>query len=204
MVFCEGDTEYNYIDGMRVNQGVELELKPINMNGGGYSNFLENIKCQAKTNCIAKFIIIDLDRLFTQVGEGRCLKELIDYCDLQNKNDNIPHFLIVDNPDFEYLACLHIPEYGGKDTTKYITNVLGFKDLASFKSKKDIFDYLNHGNNSYATMLSKLSGKATLIRNQYTCFRNRFEIKNKMTIYWDTLSIKGSNIDDFYKIIEWK
>ena len=30
-IFCEGDTEYNYIDKMRKNQGVELVLKPINM-----------------------------------------------------------------------------------------------------------------------------------------------------------------------------
>lgn len=44
IVFCEGDTEYNYIDTMRLNQGVELALKPINMHGGGYSNFLEVIK----------------------------------------------------------------------------------------------------------------------------------------------------------------
>ncbi len=43
-VFCEGDTEYNYIDKMRKNQGVELVLKPINMHGGGYSNFLRQIK----------------------------------------------------------------------------------------------------------------------------------------------------------------
>lgn len=32
-IFCEGDTEYNYIDKMRKNQGVELVLKPINMHG---------------------------------------------------------------------------------------------------------------------------------------------------------------------------
>ena len=27
IIFCEGDTEYNYIDHMRKNQGVELSLK---------------------------------------------------------------------------------------------------------------------------------------------------------------------------------
>lgn len=43
-IFCEGDTEYNYIDKMRKNQGVELVLKPINMHGGGYTNFLKQIK----------------------------------------------------------------------------------------------------------------------------------------------------------------
>jgi hypothetical protein len=48
---------------MRVNQGEELALKPINMHGGGYSNFLDVIKTEANSNCLAKFIIIDLDRL---------------------------------------------------------------------------------------------------------------------------------------------
>lgn len=58
VVFCEGDTEYNYIDAMRLKQGVELALKPINMKGGGYANFLDAIKKEAGNNCLAKFIII--------------------------------------------------------------------------------------------------------------------------------------------------
>ncbi len=48
-IFCEGDTEYNYTEKMRKNQGVELVLKPINMHGGGYSNFLRQIKKEAQT-----------------------------------------------------------------------------------------------------------------------------------------------------------
>lgn len=39
VIFCEGDTEYNYIDAMRLKQGVELALRPVNMHGGGYSSF---------------------------------------------------------------------------------------------------------------------------------------------------------------------
>lgn len=35
---------------MRKNQGVELVLKPINMHGGGYSNFLRQIKKETQTN----------------------------------------------------------------------------------------------------------------------------------------------------------
>ena len=34
VVFCEGDTEYNYIDKMRKRQDVQIALKPINMHGG--------------------------------------------------------------------------------------------------------------------------------------------------------------------------
>ena len=55
VVFCEGDTEYNYIDRMRKNQGVKLVLKPFNMHGGGYSNFLNKIRKEASSNCLAKF-----------------------------------------------------------------------------------------------------------------------------------------------------
>lgn len=63
--FAGGDTEYNYIDKMRKNQGVELVLKPINMHGGGYSNFLRQIKKEAQSNYLAKFIIVDADRIKT-------------------------------------------------------------------------------------------------------------------------------------------
>jgi hypothetical protein len=31
IVFCEGDTEYNYIDKMRKKQGVEIALKRNNL-----------------------------------------------------------------------------------------------------------------------------------------------------------------------------
>ncbi|MDD3277527.1 MAG: hypothetical protein PHG16_01390 [Lachnospiraceae bacterium] len=69
VVFCEGDTEYNYIDRMRKNQGVQLVLKPINMHGGGYSNFLKKIRTEASSNCLAKFIIVDADRIMSNEGE---------------------------------------------------------------------------------------------------------------------------------------
>ena len=39
-IFCEGDTEYNYINKMRKNQGVELVLKPINIMVAGIPVFL--------------------------------------------------------------------------------------------------------------------------------------------------------------------
>ena len=76
-VFCEGDTEYNYIDKMRKNQGVELVLKPINMHGGGYSNFLQKIKTESQSNYLAKFIIMDADRIATVPGELDGFKKLL-------------------------------------------------------------------------------------------------------------------------------
>lgn len=59
-VFCEGDTEYNYIDEMRRQLKLSIALKPINMRGGGYSSFLEDIRVDSNTNCVAKFIVDEL------------------------------------------------------------------------------------------------------------------------------------------------
>ena len=71
VVFCEGDTEYNYIDKMRKRQNVQIALKPINMHGGGYSNFLKKIKTEPilllkSENCIFMMLIQKLLCLILQ------------------------------------------------------------------------------------------------------------------------------------------
>ena len=119
-IFCEGDTEYNYTDKMRKKQGVELVLKPINMHGGGYSNFLCQIKKESQTNYLAKFIIVDADRIVSVPGEKENFLKLLEYCRIQNDKGNTPLFVIADNPDFEYVACLHDADYKGQDMKSYI------------------------------------------------------------------------------------
>lgn len=135
-VFCEGDTEYNYIDEMRRQNKLSIALKPVNMKGGGYSNFLEKIKTDGTTNCLAKFVIIDGDRAVLDASEKKNLRELLEYCILQNQSERIPHFLIVDHPDFEYIACLHTPKYKGQTIAQYITRELGYKNIDEFKADK--------------------------------------------------------------------
>lgn len=78
-VFCEGDTEYNYFEYIRKNKKVSLAIRPINMKGGGYANFLDQIKGDANSNCLAKFIVIDGDRALSFPGELDALKGIIDY-----------------------------------------------------------------------------------------------------------------------------
>ncbi len=202
IVFCEGDTEYNYIDTMRLNQGVELALKPINMHGGGYSNFLEVIKKEANNNCLAKFIVIDYDRVKKHPGELAKLKEIIEYCKLQNSNKRIPHFLILDNPDFEYIACLHILEYQGQDVKKFIEQTLGFKNIDNFKAKKDVYEYLNTKGNSYKIMLDRL--KEYIVKNSYNINKSNFDIRiTKTDVIWDNENKRGSNIREMFEIIDW-
>ena len=202
IVFCEGDTEYNYIDAMRLKQGVELALKPVNMHGGGYTSFLDEIKKEASNNCLAKFVIIDFDRVKKHSGELQKLKEIIEYCKLQNNSKRIPHFLILDNPDFEYIACLHMDEYQGQDVKKYIEQTLGFENIEKFKAKKDIYDYLNTKGNSFELMLSRLRGQ--IVINHYQINKTSFEIKiSKTDIKWDNESKRGSNINEFFSVINW-
>lgn len=115
-VFCEGDTEYHYVDEMRRQLKLSITLKPVNMKGGGYSSFLDSLKTDSNTNCLAKFIIIDGDRAVSESGEKAKLRELVEYCILQNDSGRTPHVLIVNDPDFEYVGCLHTPEYRGQNT----------------------------------------------------------------------------------------
>lgn len=202
VVFCEGDTEYNYIDAMRLKQGVELALKPVNMQGGGYANFLEEIRKEASNNCLAKFIIIDFDRAKKHSGELPKLKELIEYCKLQNNSKKIPHFLILDNPDFEYIACLHIDDYHGQDVKRYIEQTLGFGDIEKFKAMRDVYSYLNTKDNSYKLMLSRLQKK--IVVNHYQINKSGFEIKISDTeIVWEHENEKGSNINELFEVIDW-
>lgn len=202
VVFCEGDTEYNYINAMRLKQSVELALKPVNMQGGGYANFLDEIRTEASNNCLAKFIIIDYDRAKRHQGELPKLKELIEYCKLQNSSKKIPHFLILDNPDFEYIACLHMEDYHGQDVKRYIEQTLGLGDIEKFKAMRDVYSYLNTKDNSYELMLSRLQKK--IVINHYQINKSGFEIKISDTeVVWEHESARGSNINEFFDVIEW-
>lgn len=77
---------------MRKKQGVQLVLKPINMHGGGYSNFLKKIRTEASSNCLAKFINVDADRIMNNGGEMEHFKKLYEFCCAQNKTGGIPFF----------------------------------------------------------------------------------------------------------------
>lgn len=181
-VFCEGDTEHNYIDEMKRQKKPSIALKSVNMKGGGYSSFLEQVRTDSNTNCLAKFIIIDGDRAVCDEGEKKNLRELLEYCILQNQSGRIPHFLIVDYPDFEYIACLHTPMYKGQNVAQYIVHDMGYKSIDDFKADKKIYYTLNSDKNSYKLMLASLKKDKCFVSNQYT----------------SKLGWNGSNINEFF------
>lgn len=199
-VFCEGSTEHNYINEMRRQKKLTITLKLVNMEGGGYRNFLEQLKTDGTTNCLAKFIIIDGDRAIAEEGEKKNLRELLNYCILQNKTGKIPHFLIVNDPDFEYIACMHTPKYKGQNTAQYLIKELGYKSVDDFKADTKIYQFLNANGNSYRHMLSLLKKENCFVMNNYSINRKLYDIKVSTTYDWEMLGRKASNINEFFEV----
>ena len=197
--FCEGDTECNYIGALLKNID-NVSPRLINMSGGGYKNYLERIKKDGTLNRLASFIIIDGDRAQRIPEEKAALQELIDYCRRQNKTNAPQYLLIVNCPDFEYVACLHDAEYKGGDTTQYIVKKFGFKSLGEFKQKPDIYKFLQTGSRSYSTMMEKLKRHGKFIKNDVVAKNTILRFIN-LAINWDEFENKNSNIDEVFGLV---
>lgn len=186
---------------MRRQKRLSIALKPVNMKGGGYSNFLEQVRTDGTINCLAKFIIIDGDRAVVDDGEKKNLRELLEYCILQNRSGRIPHFLIVDYPDFEYIACLHTPKYKEQNVAQYIIKELGYKSVDEFKADEKVYNVLNTSGNSYILMLSLLRKEKCFVINNYSISKKQYEIKISTVYDWEKLGRKGSNINEFFEVV---
>ena len=200
-VFCEGDSEYHYIEEMKRQLNLSIAIKEVNMKGGGYSNFLHHLKTDGTANCLAKFIIIDGDRAANEPSEMKNLRELINFCILQNESKRIPHVLIINFPDFEYIACLHTPEYKGQNTEQYIIKKLGYDSLDDFKADSKIYHVLNTNGNSNELMLQALQGKKTFVTNTYEVDKKSFEMTMDTVYDWDLFGQRNSNIKDYFEIL---
>ena len=117
---------------------------------------------------------------------------------------NTPLFVVADNPDFEYVACLHDAEYKGQETKSYIEKNWGFKDLDSFKNDTEVYEYLNSGKKSFETLLGVIRSQEKLVKNRYDIKKKTFDISIRSTEYNpDMLSRKSSNIEEFFDVIDW-
>lgn len=171
------------------------------MKGGGYKSFLDYVKQNGSINRLATFIIVDGDRAKNIPGELLALQELKKFCDTQNKLDNkSPYFLIVNSPDFEYIACLHDPKYSGSDTTQHIEKIFKFKSLADFKRYTDIFKFLNSNSRNYQNMIKKLRNQPKLISNTFQK-KGIFIIFSNTAYNWELIEQKNSNIEEFFEIV---
>jgi len=201
-VFCEGDTEYNYIEGLKKQRTLHIKIKAIDMDGGGYKNFLKKIKQESEANCLAKFILIDGDRALNDNKEKKNLMDIIKYCKVQNDSKRCPHILIVNHPDFEYVACSHSTHFGEQNTSVFIRDQLNYNSVDEFKSDVNVYTKLTKGDNSIDNMLYLLKAKPHVIKNVIKKAKEQFSILVTGPTWVDeAFGKKGSNIEDFFGVI---
>lgn len=168
-----------------------MAIRPINMKGGGYANFLDQIKEDANSNCLAKFIVIDGDRALSFPGELDVLKGIIDYCKKQNSSKRTPHILIIDYPDFEYVACLHTYAYKGQKVEQYIKREFGYRDVDAFKADDKVFKVLvESGKGSIEQLINSVNHATAIVNNDFSINKSKYEIFVKSTINMSNLGKK--------------
>lgn len=204
VIFCEGKTECNYFKAI-TPANVDIVLKPMDMQGGGYKSFLDYVlnyvRQNGSMNRLATFIVVDGDRAKDNSVELAALQNLQKYCANQNKRDNkSPYFLIVNSPDFEYIACLHDPEYSGGDTSQHIKKIFKFKSLDDFKKNPDIFNFLNCNSRNYQNMINRVRNKPKLLSNSFER-KGIFIIFSSTIVHWELIDQKNSNIEEFFDIV---
>lgn len=204
-VLVEGFTEKYYISGLKNNTTTVLNIQPpVNMDGGGYTNFIKEVKKLDYKACVAIFIIIDLDNAESDKDN---LYKLINLCNQKTSSTKIPYFLIGTNNDFEYFACCHSNSYKNTDTTAYILKNFKYKTITEYKSDSKVYTKLNAAPYNYTNALNKIEvgyiNNNTFFKNDHTKTINgaNISIKINSTINPNALSLKHSNLIEFFEII---
>ncbi|HAU84452.1 MAG TPA: hypothetical protein DCW90_02760 [Lachnospiraceae bacterium] len=205
-LLAEGNTEVNYFKSLRMKENLKISYKEVNVRGGGYLNFLRQIKKESDLGYLAKVILLDYDLARENGGEKKNFKTLLEYCIEKNRHGRIPYILIVNNYDFEYFACLHSSKYNNQDTSQFIIDTYKYKSIEDYKGDEGIYDKLNSNGNSYQHAINILNEqkKKTVISNdcELTEKRSIPIIKNKQIIYVpEADTYKNSNILDFLNLI---
>ncbi|WP_195949545.1 RloB domain-containing protein [Clostridium saudiense] len=201
-LFVEGNTEYNYFKELGKDIDIDFAIEPIDMRGGGYKNFLLQIKKKGFLGCTIIFVIIDLDKVCEDKDN---FDNLIKYCNNQNKRTSVPYFVIGSFKDFEYFACLHSKEYKNGDTTNFILKNYKYRNLDEFKSDTKIFNFLNSNGKSKEIAIEKLNKKQAYIKNEYRPVNKSsgdITIKPiKIHIDKNLEHVKNSNMNEFFEVI---
>lgn len=205
-VLVEGYTEKYYVSGLKNNTPTVLNIQPpVNMDGGGYKNFIKEVKKLDYKACVAIFIIIDLDNASK---DKENLYTLIDLCKQKTLNTKIPYFLIGTNNDFEYFSCCHSNTYKNTDTSSYILNTFKYKTITEYKSDNKIYTKLNTTPYNYTNAINKTKSgyttNNTFFKNDYIKNINGANISikiNSFNINTHALSFNNSNLFEFFNII---
>lgn len=200
-VICEGDTEYNYLTGLKRHINSTLNIIPTNANGGDYTNVLKKLKQTSAIGTVARFVLVDFDRYLTITNEDKNFQKLLEYCKNEQKKGN-PTFLVTSNPDFDVFVLKHDENYKNKDKVTFLKDNYKYKTIEAFKNDVRIFEKFNPKLNEYLEISSKMRASELITLNKYDFDYKKYSFK-KMTIIFkkENAIYKLSNIWDLFKIL---
>ena len=202
-VYCEGKTESRYLEGLRTwmkesHPEIKLRLEPVDVGGGGYREFLKRLRIEPDTNCVARFVLLDYDRVVKHAHEAAAFKELLDLSQASTRK-NVPIILIVSNESFEYALCAHDPKYRDGDTEAHLTDCWAYRDFADVKSDGAVWNRAHTLGRSHEVAIRHLMKRPQLITNtiRYESKKLRLSL---IEVRYDSAvaSTRTSNLTDLF------
>lgn len=77
-----------------------------------------------------------------------------------------------------------------------------YKSVDEFKADEKVYNVLNANGNSYDLMLAFLRKENCFVINNYSINKKQYEVKISTIYDWEKLGRKGSNINEFFEIVE--
>ncbi len=200
-IVCEGDTEYNYLTGLKKEVKSTLNIIPCNADGGDYPNVLKKLKETSATGTVARFVLVDFDRFINVLNEDKNFYKLLEYCKNEQTKGN-PTFLVVSNPDFDRFVLKHNVKYKNQDKYTFLKENYNYKSVAEFKKDVDVFKKFNKNEGKYLEVASKMNSNEYLVSNLFVFNSKKFTFQNMSIVFEKNNDIyKVSNILDLFKIL---
>ena len=209
IVYCEGDTERHYIDGMRrwlheVDSNAHVRITPIDVGGGGYGAILHRLKKDSDSNCLARFVLVDFDRYRGVEGEAIAFKRLVEYSN-NSRGKLSPCILVVSNKNFEYTLCFHDERYKGQDATAHLRSSWGYRTLDDCKADVGVWDRAHRGARGHDKALNCMEGRHLVLENTIVVDPKHFGITLKRVRFDESCEhILGVNLGDLFKVVRFQ
>ena len=92
--------------------------------------------------------------------------------------------------------------YKGQKVEQYIKRELGYRDVDAFKADDNVFKVLvESGKGSIEQLIKSVNHATAIVNNDFSINKSKYEIFVKSTINMSNLGKKGTNFDDFYKVL---
>lgn len=171
VVYCEGETELNYVNGLKawvqtMDDSIHIRIDSVCVGGGGYKRMLEKLRTEPDSNCIARLVMLDYDRCLSDVAEREAFRQLMQLSrSTADRSRRVPIILVVSNRDFEYALCCHDPKYGDGNTDTFLRVEWGYKDVSKCKADKKVWDKAHMAARSHEVAIEHISCRPKLVEN---------------------------------------